>query len=379
MFNSTRGLDPATVERPDHLFDNQSNAVVTLWDGTGDPDLKRREIEKRYRDKAKANREKHGQDPDPAFNICPRRVKHIDCLFVHLYGGKTYTLPDDDAGRDNAYIMVCHLAGCPHAPRWLRDRWLKMRCPWMDEADRRRMIARKVIKFGSDTLARRLGVTYELRKKLRLWTIGTCDMSKAERELLAKAEKKRKDQERAENRRRAAGARPRAEYEAQSANRTKPWLKEGISKATWYRRKKQNETSASRVLEAKLLASDEAVSISNRRPKWADADWCEGEAMRITPPHLCPACRSIKPDDHCRQCGFRCSEIETQIAELMAWTDLSPAFLSKWREMTGKDARAIDNTAFRHEAEIAGLCHEAYEAGYADAMGERSETARRWQ
>jgi hypothetical protein len=350
-----------------------SNAVVSLWDGTGDPDLKHREIAKRYRDKARANREKRGEDPAPPFNICPRRVKHVDCLFRHLYGGKTYTLPDDDAGRDNAYLMLCQLAGCPHAPRWLRDRWLKMRCPWMDEDDRRRIFARKVLKFSGDTLARRLGVTDALRDKLKIWSLGTCNLSKAERVLLAKAKKKVKDKERAEKQRREAGAKPRAEYEAQSANRTKPWLKEGISKATWYRRKKQNETSASLVLRAKLLASDGVVSFSKRRPKWADADWCEGQVIRIPTPRLCPACRSIKPDDHCRQCGFRCTEIETQIAELMAWTDLSPAFVAKWREMTGKDARAIDNTAFRHEAEIAGLCHEAYEAGYADAMGERSK------
>jgi predicted DNA-binding transcriptional regulator AlpA len=33
-------------------------------------------------------------------------------------------------------------------------------------------------------------------------------------------------------------AQPRAEYEAQSASRTRPWEKLGISRATWYRRGK---------------------------------------------------------------------------------------------------------------------------------------------
>lgn len=33
-------------------------------------------------------------------------------------------------------------------------------------------------------------------------------------------------------------AQPRAEYEAQSAQRTRPWERLGISRATWYRRGK---------------------------------------------------------------------------------------------------------------------------------------------
>lgn len=33
-------------------------------------------------------------------------------------------------------------------------------------------------------------------------------------------------------------AQPRAEYEANSAERTRPWETEGVSRATWYRRRR---------------------------------------------------------------------------------------------------------------------------------------------
>ena len=35
-------------------------------------------------------------------------------------------------------------------------------------------------------------------------------------------------------------AQPRADYEAQSLARTKPWESEGVSRATWYRRQKKH-------------------------------------------------------------------------------------------------------------------------------------------
>jgi len=38
-------------------------------------------------------------------------------------------------------------------------------------------------------------------------------------------------------------AQPRAEYEAQSISRLKPWEAEGVSRATWYRRQKKQLAS----------------------------------------------------------------------------------------------------------------------------------------
>ena len=41
-------------------------------------------------------------------------------------------------------------------------------------------------------------------------------------------------------------AEPRAEYEGRSLARLKPWLAEGISRATWYRRRARERDDAQR-------------------------------------------------------------------------------------------------------------------------------------
>ena len=51
-----------------------------------------------------------------------------------------------------------------------------------------------------------------------------------------------RDRSRSEKRRRAAGVRPRQVYLAESLTAQQPWKKEGISRATWYRRRKRINT-----------------------------------------------------------------------------------------------------------------------------------------
>jgi hypothetical protein len=87
----------------------------------------------------------------------------------------------------------------------------------------------------ADRLARWLGLTYEVRELVGITTIGSIDVSKSEREKLRR-ERKRAAKER---RRRDQGAKPRAEYLAQSLSRTRPWQAMGISRSTWERRRRQ--------------------------------------------------------------------------------------------------------------------------------------------
>src|SRR5262249_33843760 len=88
---------------------------------------------------------------------------------------------------------------------------------------------------SADKLARFLGVTYAQRERLGLNTIGSIDVDKRCRTLLRRHKKRRYD----ERKRRARGARPRTEYEESSLMRAKPWEAEGISRATWYRRRRE--------------------------------------------------------------------------------------------------------------------------------------------
>jgi hypothetical protein len=88
-------------------------------------------------------------------------------------------------------------------------------------------------RMTADYLAKTLGVTYEERQRLGLTTIGSIDVDKEGR----KERRKRRDREAHERRRRAQGAKPRSEYEANALSKAKPWLAAGISRRQWYRRR----------------------------------------------------------------------------------------------------------------------------------------------
>ena len=98
------------------------------------------------------------------------------------------------------------------------------------------MIA-KPLRWRADKLAARLGLTDAERRRLRITTIGAVDKARDARQ----AERTARKREAEKLRRQAQGVRNRAEYQAGSANRTKPWLACGISRATWYRQRRSDE------------------------------------------------------------------------------------------------------------------------------------------
>ncbi|WP_407194388.1 hypothetical protein [Bradyrhizobium sp. STM 3566] len=181
---------------------------------------KKREIQVRYRRK---------------FNYAPVRVAEIDRLLVSRYGQH---LPNDDAGRDDALVMVHHLAQISGDAPARISRWLAKRAPWMPPDEIEALMTRvfgKPIRWRAPTLGKRMQLTYAERCRLRITTIAAIDISQAEVEA-RRAESKRLAKE---AKRRKAGVKPRATYEAASIGRGEPWIAEGMSRATWYRRQKQ--------------------------------------------------------------------------------------------------------------------------------------------
>ena len=85
-------------------------------------------------------------------------------------------------------------------------------------------------RFRADSIARELRVTYAERIALKLTTIGCIDVSREERLRLSKDRRRRKQQAR----RHAQGSVKRSDYLATSKSNLKPWVAEGISRATWY-------------------------------------------------------------------------------------------------------------------------------------------------
>jgi hypothetical protein len=107
----------------------------------------------------------------------------------------------------------------------------------------------------ADNLGRFLGLTYQQRTILRITTIGACDFSKAQRT----RQRKHKDRLYQERRRRDQGARPQSE----SLSATQPWRELGMSRTTWYRRKKHLTSAVETTSSAAFFlgeGEDESVS-----------------------------------------------------------------------------------------------------------------------
>jgi hypothetical protein len=85
--------------------------------------------------------------------------------------------------------------------------------------------------LSADALARLVGQTLEQRTRLKTYTIGAIDCSKAERETLRKT----KDAERKRKTRAANGAPPHAE----SLSRKQPWSALGMSRSGFYKLPKE--------------------------------------------------------------------------------------------------------------------------------------------
>jgi hypothetical protein len=161
-------------------------------------------------------------------------ARQIRCVLEWRYWR---ILPDDDAGRDDAALMLQYLAHVPHAelkmPEFL-DTW----CPWMKQAERDAFMrtARRSRRppYKADDLADRLGVDFATRQFLGLTQIGATDVRKAARVARRKRRRRERDRRRGERRRRAAGSVAREQYLAVAV--TREIERSGKARRTWYRR-----------------------------------------------------------------------------------------------------------------------------------------------
>lgn len=178
------------------------------------------------------------------------RIRDIERVLAFNYRGP---LPDDDAGLEDLKIMIHHLIRITgdHAVHCWVERW----APWATTGMLDAMIAAAKADpraWIADELADEMQLTFDIRQALGITTIGAIDLDKDGRE------HRRVDRDKARKaaQRRKRGAKPRAEYEAKSANRNKPWTAAGKSRATYYRElktKRESETGAATALERELL------------------------------------------------------------------------------------------------------------------------------
>jgi hypothetical protein len=186
-------------------------------------EARRAEIAREYRRRRRRKRAKP--------TLAELRRRDLMRIFRFRYG---LALPDDDAGRHDAALMLRHIAANRSGARKRMIAWLELWAPW---ADTGRMIAdalaapRKLL--SADELAAALGLTAAARRRLGVTSIGAIDETRADRA----AHRRERARLAKERKRRAAGAVPRAVYLEQCRARPKPWIAAGISRATWYRQR----------------------------------------------------------------------------------------------------------------------------------------------
>lgn len=192
-----------------------------------------------------STRQKSKRKRSSPMQIVALRISDLSTLFRSRWG---VVLPDDDAGRDDIKLAVDHLAALAHPARAI-TRWLETWAPWLTLAEHRQIIADGIANqrhWKADALAWRLRLTKEERTMLGITTIGAIDHGKAARS----KRRKERDRERKAAQRRAAGAVPRKQYESGALSKAKPWIAEGISRRTWYRRQARGVAPSTPAFEA---------------------------------------------------------------------------------------------------------------------------------
>jgi hypothetical protein len=161
----------------------------------------------------------------------PREIRRV---LRDRYGR---ALPDDDAGREDMAILLRHVAHLHDGYRRMEN-YIEVYAPWLVDGERVNFLNAALCStppaFTADEIAIQLNVTLETRQALGLTTIGAVDCDKEERQ----ARRKALGRLRKARRRRKTGCKMRAEYLATSLSEKQPWLAEGISRRTWYRRQK---------------------------------------------------------------------------------------------------------------------------------------------
>lgn len=187
----------------------------------------------------------HRKDWKPSRQLM--RLREVEKVIRSRHGGK---IPDpldtDDREFCLNYILAAALS---KVEEQCMTSWCAKWAPWASTAEivnAEIQAAKRKMMITADGVAGLLMITFSERTSIGLNTIGACDIPRHQRNKLAKERKQRRDRERQEQLRRNRGSKDRKSHAASTITHLKPWIAEGISRATWYR--KQRETEQSRVV-----------------------------------------------------------------------------------------------------------------------------------
>jgi hypothetical protein len=180
------------------------------------------------------------------------RIGDLNKIFAGRYGRgaagrENWQFPNDDSGLEDLKILI-------HTYHWTNPlkmpRIIDLRAPWADAQAILDEVEAYPRSWKSGTLGQLLNYSGPEWRRQRPRTIAPVDMTPEDRKdfsrILSNGKRKAK--------RARSGMKTRAEYESQSLSKTKPWVVEGVSRATWYRRRTEIETGLARI---KIVCTDQ--------------------------------------------------------------------------------------------------------------------------
>ena len=179
-----------------------------------------------------------------AHNPNNTRVRELSRLARDQYpdGLGDYTLPETPIGQHLAIALITHL----HRAGQRNGQWLYNFCservPWLDPDE---IDATKLLPDKAPILGKKLELTAERRDKLHITSIAPCDQTPEQRAAIRKARKRERDREYRRRKRIKANSMRRDQWlAAHSSERDQPWLRHGISRATFFRQKQDGRAPA---------------------------------------------------------------------------------------------------------------------------------------
>ena len=175
-------------------------------------------------------------------------------LFRHRYGRH---LPNDDAGTEDLWLLIQNVSLVPFDWERRVRNTIETWAPWMNAdqiEDRICALAHRTTAErtpSAEELGIKLNITNDERVALRLWWFKPVDMT--DRELDEWRKQRKRDLQAA--RRKSRGTRTRQQYRADIKARPKPWEVHNISRASWFRLKRQNVRFSVKQINSKTHAS----------------------------------------------------------------------------------------------------------------------------
>jgi hypothetical protein len=183
-------------------------------------------------------------------------------------------LPNNKLGKKWASYIVQTLAFLPVDRR---NEWLNKHAPWLHGQERARLLIRGAFWHSDEWLGEALELSNAERTERRIRTIRPNDLSWDEVQL----RRKEKDKMAATKRRRANGARPRAEYEANSLSQAEPWKLVNMTRSTWYRHGKPTPEDVRQVHRRYVRQVHRRYTLDSGDDALVSADSPQGQVVML--------------------------------------------------------------------------------------------------